>query len=779
MKSNYSKLEKIISDFWQEQKYIEICDMGDDVLNNAEQFYSANKQTNSFLINKMCAYLLVSAVMIGYEEVIEKLSHKKESIVIRSVFKDDEIGKWTIEALNILNMDSVRSGFIKSVVPEVFADKFDFTKFDYEDENCNETDIGITSLENDAEWDAFVERCENTGVLDLKSVTLSFPKEFFDGETRDGFYIEPLMKNAWAANLEVLHKVDILCQTLDIPYFVDWGTLLGTIRHQGYIPWDDDIDIGVLRKDYNKLKYAIKYCQNELEFYDVYEEGDWGAHASKIVNGLKFLTNRNDIKRYHGFSFFSSIDVFVIDCVPRDKKKETEQYDTLKAISEVVHLRDEMKEYDPEGSEYLYAKKNEGWLLDTIKKMCHIEFSEENPSNQELFILKDEVLSLYSEEQSDYYTVPHRLANGQDYYIPKEVFADRIRMPFENIEVSVPSGYEFILKKDYGENYMTPINRGGGHNYPFYGSLIEGLVEKKKNLSREETLQYIENVSYGYYKKFLNQTNVTSYQYDETYFKSQTIDGIEVSEEMKRNRAAELEVLAEIKRICEKKKIKYFAIGDTILGAHKRAGYLPNSEGVHLGMMREDYINFINCLGEELDSWFNYESIYLNDEHWDMRSYVTTDPYLVKDEDYMERFHGSTEIVGIDISPIDIVDPDEARDQVRKDLISAMLKTSTIVPSSPPYDDEILSLVDEWAEQIQVQIDKEGNLQRGFLRAADSAASSYRGEGEYVRITPDLQVGMDTVYPVDWFEGQVELPFEKCTIPVPVGFKEMIGVSGE
>ena len=61
------------------------------------------------------------------------------------------------------------------------------------------------------EWDAFVGKCDEVGVLDLKSIVLDFPKEFFDGETRDGFYIEPLMKHAWAANLEVLHKVDILC----------------------------------------------------------------------------------------------------------------------------------------------------------------------------------------------------------------------------------------------------------------------------------------------------------------------------------------------------------------------------------------------------------------------------------------------------------------------------------------------------------------------------------------------------------------------------------------
>lgn len=773
-------MEELISKYWQEKKYIEICDMAERVLDKSQKYYENREKygdVNPFMIDKCCAYVLVAAIMIGNDEVAELVAKRRDMACIKNIFRDEEIREWTLNALQLLNIDYVRCEYIEQIIPAEYADMFDFDKFKCRDISDNDA-VPEEIIERKAmEWDVFVRKCDEVGVLDLKSIVLDFPKEFFDGETRDGFYIEPLMKHAWAANLEVLHKVDILCQTLDIPYFVDWGTLLGTVRHKGYIPWDDDIDIGVLREDYNKLKYAIQNCQNELEFYDVYEEGDWGAHASKIVNSLTFLTNRQDVKRYHGFSFFSSIDVFVIDCVPRDKRLETEQYDVLKAISEVSHLREEMKNYDPEGSEYRYAKKNEKTLVKTISRMCHVEFSQENPSNQELFILKDEVLSMYSEEQSDYYTVPHRLANGQDYYIPKEVFAGRLRMPFENIEVNVPSGYEFILQKNYGENYMTPINQGGGHGYPFYGSLIDAFVERRKGFTREETLKYIEDVSYGYYNKFLHQANTTTYQYDEEYFNEEVIDGVQISEETKRNRAAEMEVLAEIKRICDKKNLRVFAIGDTVLGAYHYKGYTPTSEGIHLGMMRDDYINFMNCLGEELDSWFTYESIYLNDNHWDMRSYITTDAYLVKDEDYMKRFHGSREIVGIDISPMDVVDPDEARDDVRKDLIAAMLRTATIVPNRPPYDQEILSLVAEWTEQIQVQIDTDGNLQRSFLRAADSVASSYREAGEYVRVTPDLQVGMDTIYPAKWFVDVVELPYENCMIPVPAGYQEMIGVS--
>ena len=77
--------------------------------------------------------------------------------------------------------------------------------------------------------------------------------EYYQGETRDGFYIEPMMKCAWAAHLEVLRKIDIICRENDIRYFADWGTLLGAIRHKGYIPWDDDLDICMLRPDLERF----------------------------------------------------------------------------------------------------------------------------------------------------------------------------------------------------------------------------------------------------------------------------------------------------------------------------------------------------------------------------------------------------------------------------------------------------------------------------------------------------------------------------------------------
>ena len=78
---------------------------------------------------------------------------------------------------------------------------------------------------------------------------LKFAEKFFEGETIDGFYIEPMMKKAWAAQLEVLAQFTEFCKEKGIHYFADFGTLLGAVRHKGFIPWDDDIDISMLRED--------------------------------------------------------------------------------------------------------------------------------------------------------------------------------------------------------------------------------------------------------------------------------------------------------------------------------------------------------------------------------------------------------------------------------------------------------------------------------------------------------------------------------------------------
>ena len=78
--------------------------------------------------------------------------------------------------------------------------------------------------------------------------------EFYQDEVRYGFYVPTAIKQAWGAELQILAEIDRICKKCNIRYFAEWGTLIGAVRHGGFVPWDDDLDIGMLREDYERFK---------------------------------------------------------------------------------------------------------------------------------------------------------------------------------------------------------------------------------------------------------------------------------------------------------------------------------------------------------------------------------------------------------------------------------------------------------------------------------------------------------------------------------------------
>ena len=90
---------------------------------------------------------------------------------------------------------------------------------------------------------------------------MDYIKNIEKDEILDGFLVTTDRKKAWNKMMEILAEIDRICRKYSIKYFADAGTLIGAARHKGFIPWDDDIDIMMLRPDYEKFKQV---AQGEL-----------------------------------------------------------------------------------------------------------------------------------------------------------------------------------------------------------------------------------------------------------------------------------------------------------------------------------------------------------------------------------------------------------------------------------------------------------------------------------------------------------------------------------
>lgn len=297
---------------------------------------------------------------------------------------------------------------------------------------------------------------------------MDFDRSFFEAEVRDGFYVTSEMKQVWAAQLEVLNDVDKACRENGIQYFAEWGTLLGAVRHHGFIPWDDDMDICMKRPDYNGfLQMAEKIMPSNYKIYTLESDNNDGNMISRIINTDHIVYDAEHLKKYHGVPYSVGLDIFPLDYISRNREDDELQNDIIRMISSVMDIIKSIEDNNIQLDEENLKRIN--MQISQIESVCGVTIKRDNKIVQQLNILIDRICGIYREDEADYITIMLLWVGGKNYRFPKKYYDKAIRIPFENTTIPVPYAYDSILKKKYGD-YMKLVHTWDSHDYPFFES---------------------------------------------------------------------------------------------------------------------------------------------------------------------------------------------------------------------------------------------------------------------------------------------------------------------
>jgi lipopolysaccharide cholinephosphotransferase len=312
---------------------------------------------------------------------------------------------------------------------------------------------------------------------------LVFPEEYWKAEVRNDFKISETMKRAWAVQMTVLDRVLEISKKHGLRVFMDYGSLLGTIRHGGYIPWDDDIDLCVLRSDYMKLIYILQdelpdYC----EVYSFYTTEDYNEGPKAFVTNRKVIDLGIDpreaeiTRNYYGCPYMTGIDLYPLDYVPQDFS----QMDTISNLySAAYDLAFCFDKYRASGELEEYLSQLEKVVGTKVKRDEHIR--------NNIWKLADQIAMMTQRRESRHVLwYSDFVACKRDVRRKLTSYSETIYKPFEIMEVPVPSGYEDILKVRFGENYMTPQHQKGAHEYPFFAPQERKILAYRYGLKLQE-----------------------------------------------------------------------------------------------------------------------------------------------------------------------------------------------------------------------------------------------------------------------------------------------------
>ena len=291
---------------------------------------------------------------------------------------------------------------------------------------------------------------------------IDISEKFLKPEVRCDFYISPRMKQTWAAELVIYDEIASICKKYGLRYFAEVGALLGAVRHHGFVPWDDDIDLAMPRADFMEFLKHANELPNGYRVKSIYndESGTFRQFHAVVENYdrpmLEWDEDRN--KRFYGCPFICAVDIYPLDYVPRDNA----QNEGITALYNMAYVMAWNYDASHDSDEYKNSlkvlEKKSGYRIDCTGNL-----------RQQIYKIADSIAASTRREDALYMDYYPKLVDGRTGNLREAAWYDgTIEVPFEMTAMPVPVGYDNALKRHFGEYWRFLMHQYTGHGYPFY-----------------------------------------------------------------------------------------------------------------------------------------------------------------------------------------------------------------------------------------------------------------------------------------------------------------------
>lgn len=277
-------------------------------------------------------------------------------------------------------------------------------------------------------------------------------------EIRDGYKVSADMKKLWSVQMEILDEIDRVCKKHNITYYADGGTLLGAVRHKGFIPWDDDLDVQMYRDDLEKF---CKVAKDELKppfFLQTWEtEEGFYPWLFKVRKSDTACFTEWEIENNPGGNRGIFVDIFPAYNVPDGKLAFAMQTVRLKRLKFLF----ECYQTDRALSLYGARKTSKRRLAQAIWKVCSIFTSSDKICRK---FIKTATKVGPETKRLGYVTV---FPGNKRFIWNREWFDGTVELPFEDRMIPCQTGYEKRLEQDFGD-WRTPMQIKSMHSTLHY-----------------------------------------------------------------------------------------------------------------------------------------------------------------------------------------------------------------------------------------------------------------------------------------------------------------------